>query len=118
MFDKGSQFRDAFVEICELHEVEWQKSGVQHYISLGMGEMYHAPLRSTYRKLRVEFPHMNKRPNLCMTVRAENYTPGFDGIFPSALLFDEFPTVSTILGTRVSRPTLTERTQDAQRARK
>ena len=24
VFDKGSQFRDAFVEICELHDVESQ----------------------------------------------------------------------------------------------
>ena len=27
-FDKGSQFRDAFVEICELNDVEWKKLGI------------------------------------------------------------------------------------------
>ena len=25
VFDEGSQFRDALVEICELHDVEWKK---------------------------------------------------------------------------------------------
>ena len=33
-FDDGSQFRDTFVEICEIHDVEWHKSGTQHHSAL------------------------------------------------------------------------------------
>ena len=35
VFDEGSQFRDAFVEICELRDVEWKKSGVQQHSASG-----------------------------------------------------------------------------------
>ena len=95
-FDEGPQFLHAFVEICELHDVEWKKSGVQHHNELGKGERYHAPLRNTYRKLKVEFPEMNKHILLNMSVEAGNDTLGSDGIVPSDLVFGDFPTVRTI----------------------
>ena len=53
-----------------------------------------------------------------MSVKDGNDTLGPDGIVPLALVFGEFPTLRTILGPRVPRPTLTERAQVAQRARK
>ena len=86
--------------------------------ALGIGERYHTPLRNTYRKLKVEFPQMNKHILLSISVKAGNDTLGPEGIVPSALVFGEFLTVSTILGTRVPRQTLTERAQVVQRARK
>ena len=109
VFDEGSQFRDAFIEICDLHDVEWLKSGIQHHNAQGIGERYHAPMRKTYRKLKVEFPQMNKHLLLSMSVRAGNGTLGPDGIVPSVLVFGEFPTVISIRGAQVPRPTLTER---------
>ena len=74
MFDEGSQFREAFVEICELHDVEWQVSGFQHHNALGISENYHASLRDTYRKLKVEFRQMNKHQLFGMSVKAGNDT--------------------------------------------
>ena len=53
-----------------------------------------------------------------MSVRAGNITLGPDGFVPSALLFDEFPTVGTILGPWVPRQALTECAKAEQRARK
>ena len=34
-FDDCSQFRDTFVEICEIHDLEWKRLGVQHKDALG-----------------------------------------------------------------------------------
>ena len=31
VFDNFSQFRDTFVEICEIHHVEWQSSATKHH---------------------------------------------------------------------------------------
>ena len=36
IFDYGSQFRNTFVEICKVNDVEWQRSGTQHYSALGI----------------------------------------------------------------------------------
>ena len=94
------------------------KSDFQHHSALGIGESYHAPLRNTYRELKVEFPEMNKDILSSMSVQAGNEILGPDGIVTSALVFGEFSTVRTILGPRVPRPTLTERAQAAQRSRK
>ena len=33
--DNGSQFRD-FLQICEIHDVEWQKSETQRHSTLGV----------------------------------------------------------------------------------
>ena len=30
VFDDGSQFRDTFVEICKINDIERQRSGMQH----------------------------------------------------------------------------------------
>ena len=30
VFDDGSQFRDIFLEICEINDVEWKSSGTQN----------------------------------------------------------------------------------------
>ena len=38
VFDDGSQFRDSSVEICDIHDAEWQRSGTQHHSALRIGE--------------------------------------------------------------------------------
>ena len=38
VFDDGSQLRDTFVELCEIRNVEWERSGPQHHSALGIGE--------------------------------------------------------------------------------
>ena len=51
VFDDGSQFRDTFGEICEIHDVEWQRSGKQHNSAFRTRERYYEPIRCTTRKL-------------------------------------------------------------------
>ena len=48
VFDDGSQFRDTFVEICETHDVEYQKSGTQYHSAPDIGERYHEPIRCIF----------------------------------------------------------------------
>ena len=50
--DSGSQFREAFIDIASLHDVEVQTTGIESHNILGIGERYHEPLRNTYRKLK------------------------------------------------------------------
>ena len=38
VIDDGSQFRDSFVDICDISDVEWQTSGTAHHSALGIGE--------------------------------------------------------------------------------
>ena len=60
VFDDGSQFRDVFVEICEINDVKNKKSRTQHYSALGGGERYHEPIRRTFRKLQIDLPKLKK----------------------------------------------------------
>ena len=41
VFDEGTLFRDTFVGIFEIHDIEYQKSGAQHHSALGIGGRYH-----------------------------------------------------------------------------
>ena len=52
-FDDGSQFKDAFVEVCEIHDVEWKSSGTQHNIALGVRQRRNGPVRRRFQKLRI-----------------------------------------------------------------
>ena len=60
VFDDVSQFRDNFVEICEIHDVEWQRLGMQHHSALGIGERYREPVRRTFREPRMVHTKMKK----------------------------------------------------------
>ena len=56
VFDDGSQLRDTFAEICEIHEVEWKRSGTQDYCVLVIVEGYHEPMRRIFRDHRIDHP--------------------------------------------------------------
>ena len=60
VFDDVTQFRDTFVEICKIHEVEWKRSKTQHHCTLGIGEIYHEPIRHIFRKLQIDHPQLKK----------------------------------------------------------
>ena len=91
VFDDGSQFRDTVVEICEIHDVEWQRSRTQHYNALGIGERYRGPIRHTFRKHRIDHPKLTKEFLLSLAVKACNDILEPEGILLSVLLFGEFP---------------------------
>ena len=41
VFDDGLQFRDTLVEISEIYNTKWQRSGTHHHSALGIGK-YHS----------------------------------------------------------------------------
>ena len=51
VFDCGSKLRDIIVEICEIHDVELQRSGAQYHSTLCIGEICHEPISCAFRKL-------------------------------------------------------------------
>ena len=118
MVDEGSQFRKIFAELAALHDVTLEKSGVQSHHSLGIGERYHKPLRDTYRKLKLDHPSMQRQVLLALSVKAMNDTLGPEGIVPSSLVFGEFPSLRTFVGPIIPRPSLAERAETAQEARR
>ena len=116
--DEGSQFRKTFAELATLHDVNLQKTPVESHNSLGIGERYHKPLRDTYRKLKVDYPSMQRQLLLALSVKAMNDTLGPEGTVPSALVFGEFPSLRSVSEPIIPRPTLAERAEAALRARR
>ena len=97
-FDDGSQFRDAFVEVFEVHDVKWQTSGKRHHSVLRIEEKYHEPIKRTFRKLRIDNPRLKKEYLLSLAVKACNDTLGPERAVPSVLVFGEFPSLNSFLG--------------------
>ena len=107
-----------FVEICQIHEIEWKRSEKQHLSALGIAERYHESKRRRFRKLRIDHPKLKKEFLLSLAVKTCKDTRGSDGIVPSALAFGEFPLLRLFLGPKVPRATLAERAKAAPTARK
>ena len=116
--DEGAQFRQVFAELTALHDIKLEKSGVEAHNSLGVGERYRKPLRDTFLKLKVDHPAMQRQLLLALAVKAMNDTLGPEGHVPSSLVFGEFPSLRTFEGPLVPRPTLAERAEAAQEARR
>ena len=45
IFYEDLQFRDAFVKISEMHDVEWKRSGAQHHGALEIRGRHHEPIK-------------------------------------------------------------------------
>ena len=118
IFDDGSQFRDIFVEICDIHDAEWQRSGTKHHNALAKGERYHEPIRRTFRKLRTDHPKLKKEFLLSLSFKACSDTLESEGVVPSALVFRESTSLRSFLGPKILRATLAERTEAALTAHK
>ena len=118
MGDEGSQFREIFAELAALHDVSIEKSGVEAHHSLGIRERYHKPLRGTYRKLKLDYPSMQRQLLLALAVKSMNDALGPEGTVPSALVFGEFPRLRSLCGPVIHRSSLTERADAAQQARR
>ena len=87
VFDDGSQFRDNFVETCEIHEVEWPRSETQAHCALGIGDIYHEPIRRTFLKLQIDHPKQKKEFLVSLAVKACNNTLRAEGVLSSELVF-------------------------------
>ena len=118
MVHEGVQFRDTSAELAKLHDINVGKSTIKSHNSLGIGERYHKPLRETSRKLKIDFPSMQRQFLLVMAVEATNDPLGPEGTVPSALVFGEFPSLRSFTSTVVPRPTLAESAQAALKARR
>ena len=73
-------------------------SGAQSHNSLGIGERYHEPLRRIFRKISIDYPHIDPQLLLKIAVKAMNDTMGESGLVPSLLVFGtipRFPIIST-----------------------
>ena len=116
--DQGSQFGEKFISLARLSNVEVSRTGIEAHASLGLVERYHEPLRSTYRKLKAEFPNVNKHVALACAVKGMNDTLGPEGLVPSSLLFGELPQPFTPSENRSDRPSLLDRAKLATAARK
>lgn len=90
---QGSFFGKGFVELCRIHGVDVQCTGIEANSSLNRGARYHQPLRLAYRRLRLEHSAADKRLILVLTVKAMNNTLGSNGVVPSTLVFGEHPPV-------------------------
>ena len=118
MTEKGTQFPDSFAEIAALHDIDIDTSGTEVHNSTGVGELYHTPLRNTFRKLRIDHPSVDKKLLLQMAVKACNDSLGPEGIIPGALVFGTYLSIRSFLGPKLPKETLVECAEIAQTARK
>ena len=118
LVDQGSQFGDLFISLGALSNVEVQRTGIESHNSLGLGDLYHHPLRNTFQKLRIAYPNRERQLLLSFAVKALNDTLGPDGLVPSALVFGEFPSPIVTSETRHTRSTIESRAGIASMARK
>ena len=116
--DQGLSFGDLFISISAHSNVEVQRTGVEAHSSLGIGEIYHHPLRITYRKLEIDYPSIEKSILLSIAVKAMNDSLGPEGLVPSALVFGEYPSVHTKSEVPSPRAALISRAEVANAARK
>lgn len=115
--DEGSQFGEKFIHLAKLSNVEVNRTGVEAHSNLGIGERYHEPLRTTFRKIMSADPTRNMHTALACAVKAMNDTLGPEGLVPSALVFGEFPHLAPDYSPRSERSTLQQRSNMAHIAR-
>ena len=116
--DRGSQFKDKFIDLARKSDVDVISTGIEAHASLGLCERYHEPLRTTVRKIKIAHPNAKKDVVLACAAKAMNDSLGPEGLVPSALVFGEFPRVRTPSEPTSERPTLSQRSQIAQQARR
>ncbi len=85
LVDQANYFGPVFANIGALSRVEVQRTGAEAHSSLGLGERYHEPLRTTVRKLKAVAPDADPNFLLSFSVKAMNDTIGPEGLVPSAL---------------------------------
>lgn len=115
--DQGSQFGDRFIQSARLAGVGVTRTGIEAHASLGLGERYHEPLRSTFRSIMKSRPDVDKELALSLSVKVMTNTLGPKGLVPSALVFGEFPQIRHKSEVRTERPHLDKRSEVAQLAR-
>ncbi len=91
LVDQATYFGPVFATIGALARVEVQRTGTEAHSSLGLGEHYHEPLRTTFRKLKAASPDADPAFLLGFSAKAMKDTVGPEGLVPSALVFGKYP---------------------------
>lgn len=63
-------------------------SGVKSHKSLGVWEKYHDPLRRVFKKVKEDFPRMERETVLRLALKGCNDTQRPNGLVPTILVFD------------------------------
>ena len=74
IIDQSSQFRNNFVDIVAMNDINAQKIEIEAYNSVASAERYHAPLHNTYMNLKQEHLRATRHMFIRMTVKAINDT--------------------------------------------
>eukprot|EP00171_Calliarthron_tuberculosum_P007112 IDg7112t1 len=98
--------------------VEIEGTGIEAHSSLSICERYDDPLRSTHRKMSIDYPTANKDLLLHLTVKAINDTLGLEGLVPSSLVFGELLRVYTRSEIPKPRGSLVKRAKMVHTARR
>eukprot|EP00737_Agarophyton_chilense_P000247 gb/GEZJ01000282.1/.p1 GENE.gb/GEZJ01000282.1/~~gb/GEZJ01000282.1/.p1 ORF type:complete len:768 (+),score=79.54 gb/GEZJ01000282.1/:1785-4088(+) len=106
-----------FIDIAAISNVQVESTGVEAHSSLGLGERYHQPLRTTYRKIMATLPDTDREIALSCAVKSMNDTLGPEGLVPSALVFGEFPNITSKSETPTPRASALSRAAIAATAR-
>lgn len=96
-------------------KLQW--TGIKAPLSLKVGEPYRQLLHKAYRKLMTELSNLESELALALSTKAMNSTSGLGGLFPSALVFDEYLRVYPRFELPSKRATLCSRAQTADKAR-
>lgn len=70
--------------------------GVEAHSSIGLGERYHEPLRSTFRKIINSRPDIEEDLVLSLSLKAMNDTIGPKDFVLSGLVFGKFPQIKNM----------------------
>lgn len=116
--DQGTAFGAGLVSLAKASDVNVVRTGIESHSSMGIGERYHAPLRNTFRKLRLAYANVKPRLLLAMSVFAMNNTLGPEGVVLSMLVLGEFPSLRMLYKAPTLIATLVDRAQIANSARK
>lgn len=106
-----------FLHMDALKKMKNEKTGIESHSSLGIAERFNQPIRTVYRKLRLETPKMSKYFALSLAVKSRNDVSGPKGHVPSALTFGEYSHIFLKLEKERLPPTNVERTNLSNRAR-
>ena len=94
--NQGSAFGGSFASISRASDVSVERTGAEALSSLGIGERYHQPRRTTFRKLQISYRQVSENLLLSISVSPMNNTLGPEGFVPSALVFGEFPLLNVL----------------------
>ena len=106
--DQGSNFGESSIRLAALDGIKVERTGIEAHNGLSICERYHEPIRTTVRKILLNFPKAEFELTLALAVKALNDKAGPDGLVPSALLFGEFPRLE-LPDDCSTRPTTDER---------